>query len=410
MWICQKALQWIGIALLYHWENLRDGAFFVCDPLKPMISTRLRIAILHHAFDPRLNYLESVFARTLHKLGHEVRVFTTTGPIVRGEQDWAKIDAGYEFPIERTKWFLRGRHTVVPLPSGMGKKIKEFNPQVAFLLAAHHGVGYFWMRYLSESCRVITGYSDLPWYPHSKTFWRLFKSKWLKAVLDRADMIWTTTPLTEAFLRSVDPSLNSAKIKFVGHSFDPDVFDAEPVGCDPAVAELCSRIPYVLSVITATNAMKNLDKLFDYIESFLLGRKDCGLIFAGFRTDAFSLELRERIGVSAVGDRCLTLPMMEASQMKAVFQRSKCSIWTQVSIGVHQSLASGCPVLLLKGEPLEHLLIEDKNAMIYASFKDLPAILEKAIEKNWDREVILKSIEPYRSDRQLQIGLEDVLK
>ena len=73
-----------------------------------------RIAILASAFDPRLNYQESVTARTLHRSGYDVRVFTTTAPIVRKDISYPEVDAASGIAITRSSKFIRIKNTFIP--------------------------------------------------------------------------------------------------------------------------------------------------------------------------------------------------------------------------------------------------------------------------------------------------------
>lgn len=359
---------------------------------------KTRIAILASAFDPRLNYQESVTARTLHRSGYDVRVFTTTAPIVRKDISYPEVDAASGIAITRTSKFIRIKNTFIPRDPDTVAAIRAFNPDRAILFAPASGIGYHWMSALPASCKVMAFISDLPWHRTSSLMWWLLKRRWLRAVFKRADAVAAVTADTEAMLRSAGGKLLDGKLLMTGLSYDNAIFGDQPAATPPEVLALKARAPRLIAIVTKSAPDKQLDEAITAITSVMAQNPDTGFILAGITDDACGLALRNQIAASPVADRCLALPVLEAPAIKGIFENASCALFSLVSIGIQQALACGCPVILRSGQPASHILKEGTNSSRFDSFSSLPATLLPFLNHPWNRQSIRDSILPWRSE------------
>ena len=360
-----------------------------------------RIAILAAAFDPRLNYQESVSARTLHRMGHRVHVFTTTAPIVREAADWPAVDAASGLTITRTERFIRLKNTTIPRDPEVAAQIRAFAPDWAFLFAPANGAGCTWMRHLPPSTKVVAFISDLPWHRTSRVLWWLVKRRWLRAVFRRADAVAAVTDDTAVMLRDTGGSLLDGKLLMTGLSYDAEIFGDAPGIVPPAVRELHGRCPRLVAIVTKAAPDKRLDETFSAVEKVLEAEPGTGFVLAGVGEDACGQALRRQVAASAVADRCVVLPVLNAVEVKGVFETAVCAVFTLVSIGIQQALACGCPVALRAGQPASHILQPGTNAERFADPADLADVLHRMLRRPWDRDAVRESIRPWRSETVL---------
>ena len=357
-----------------------------------------RIAVIASAFDHRLNYQESVTARTLHRAGHEVRVFTTDAAIVRDERNWAAVDAGCPFAVVRTGRYWRWRNTMVPRDAGMVAGLRDFRPDWAFLFAPAGGVGVSLMRRLPESCRVVAFISDLPWHRSSRVLWHLVKRPWLREVFRRADVVAAVTEDTAAMLRGVGGELLEGKLVMTGLSYDGEVFADAGGRCPEEVIALRARCPRIFCTVTKASPSKELDRVVAAAEEVLREDEGAGFVLAGVGEDDCGGALRRQVGASPWADRMVVLPVLEAEEVKGVFGVAAAAVFTLVSIGIQQALACGCPVVLRRGQPAGHILLPGVNSGEFGEFGELGEAVRRLMARAPGREVVRASIAPWRSE------------
>jgi glycosyltransferase involved in cell wall biosynthesis len=365
-----------------------------------------KIAVIASAFDHRLNYQESVSARTLHRAGHEVRVFTTDAAIVRDERDWAEVDARCPFPVVRTPRYWRWRNTMVPRDPAMAGALRDFRPDWAFLFAPAGGVGVSLMRHLPESCRVVAFISDLPWHRSSRMLWHLVKRPWLRRVFRRADVVAAVTEDTAEMLRGIGDSLLDGKLVMTGLSYDGLVFTETGGRCPEAVVALRERCPRIFCTVTKASPSKQLDEVVAAAEEVLREDAGAGFVLAGVGLDEYGEGLRRQVAASPWAERMVVLPVLEAEEVKGVFEVSAAAVFTLVSIGIQQALACGCPVVLRSGQPAGHILSPGVNSEEFGEFGELAAAVRRLMVRGPSREAVRLSIAPWRSDLVLARVME----
>lgn len=367
---------------------------------------RLRIVIVPAGFDPRLHYQENIFARTLHRMGHEVMVVTSVHGF-RGEaSEREALDAALPFRIVRARRVLAWKSTILPLDGSIGKAIRAFDPQVAFLLAPNHGLGAAWVHHFPASCHIIAGFSDLPW--HRGGLSACIKQRWARKVIRSADRVITATRDTDTLVKQWGGPGCEAKIRNVGLTYEAESLEGGQL--PPAAEALSKRVSRLIACVTRVSPDKQLDVLFAAVERFLTARPDAGFVMAGFGSDAESEKLRRQIAASPVADRCVTLPLLSGPEIGALFRSAACSVWSLVSIGIYHSLHCGCPVLVREGQDASHLLANPASGRWFASLERLDAALPELLDHPVDRSAVSRVVEPFLAPQVLQSLLDEARK
>lgn len=342
-------------------------------------------------------------------MGHAVTVFTTSRDTIGGSDNWDRIDDNLEYSIIRTDKFIQWKKTLVTYDPGIRREIRSWNPELGFVIGAGYGPPYYWMNALPEACRVISQFSDLPWHHRSGGLvWR-WKQRWYRNVFARSSLVLAVTKDTARLIRGVGGRALEPKLRMTGLSFDSQDFKPGSARLCPIPAiALANRCPFLMALVTRITPDKKLPELFHGVETFLKRHSDAGLVVAGFREDAFGKQFRSQIAQSEVADRCCLLPVLSVKEINGLFSVAQCSLWSRESIGLQHSLASGCPIILQKGLPAEHILHEGVSGVTYESFAELELVLQRVREQAWDRERVYDVVKPYRSDIMLERLLGEV--
>lgn len=324
--------------------------------------------------------------------------------------DRRSIDDDLGYRVVRTRCFFQWKKTLFTFDPGMRREIRAADPQIGFVMGAGYGPPYYWMAALPDGCRVLSQFSDLPQHRSGKFVWR-FKQRWYRRVFDRSSLVLAVTQDTAAFLSGIDGARLDGKLRMTGLSFDPEDFRfGADEHCPPEVAALAEDRRFLVAIVTRVSPEKRLEKLFDGVESFLKRHPEAGLMMAGFQNNACSEVLGERVRSSPVSGQCCVLPVLGSRAINGLFARAQCSVWSQVSIGLQHSMASGCPVLLQAGWPADHILKEGESGFVYESPEEIESFLKKAMHHPWDREKVHGMVESFRSDRMLEGLLAEVIR
>jgi glycosyltransferase involved in cell wall biosynthesis len=359
-----------------------------------------RIAIVTGRFDPGLGYQEVVFAKTLKRLGHDVRVFTTNVAKLADGVPLCEKDANASYPILRSDRHWKIGETVIPRDSGIVRKLVDFNPEAAFLLAPGHGPGYCWLNYLPKECRIISGFSDLPMHKRSRLRWWV-KRRWYKKIIERTHLVITATEATSNLLKSSLQLKHWPRLEMTGLALDSAQYELEEVVCPPSVTDLLKRVNWLIAGATRIYRGKGLEEIFESVRVFLTQNPEAGFVFGGFGTDDYSQSLLHELQRWDVVGRCCFLPTLQTEEISGIFRLANCSIWSLVSVGLQQSLACGCPVVLRAGQPADHILREGITGFIFADIASLPKVLDQVKHQHWDKSAIKEQVRPYFSDFML---------
>lgn len=376
------------------------------EPAGGRAGEKLRVAILPATFDPRLNYQENTFAHALHRMGHEVVVLTTQHVAGTGAEELARLDAALPFRVIRSNRVLRIRRTHVPWDWTMRGRLREFDPQAAFVLAPNHGTGVWWMRLLPPQCRRIVGFSDMPW--HRKGFSAWVKSRWARRAIRGADLVFTATAATQGLVQEWAGPEMAGKVQQVGLSFEPEPLDSGKA--PPEVEVFAGRVRRLIVSVTRLAPRKRLDEVFHAAERVLQAQGDVGFVMSGFDDEPESQRVRAIIKASPVADRCLLLPLLNPGEVGGVFRLAACSVWSTVSIGIYHSLHCGCRVLVREGQDATHLLAHREAGGWFADHGHLAEALERLLEEPADRAAVSAVVAPYHSEKVLARLLEEVMQ
>ncbi len=342
---------------------------------------KLRIAIIPAIFDPELNYIENAFALTLHEMGHEVRVFTSYHGVTGSYRAILALDRGMPFQIIRSKRVINVAATQIPWDGSIRTKIRDFDPEVAFVLAPNHGLGAAWVKHLPISCRLIASFSDLPW--HRGRFRTWIKRYWALRVIRRACKVITVTNQTQQLVVGWAGPQNAEKVELIGLPFRPE--DLSGSSPPPKALELSLRVRHLMVCVTRVSPSKKLDVLFGAMERHMTEHPDSGFVIAGFDDSAESRRLRGIIEGSPVAARCAILPMIGIGEIGGLFRIASCSVWSLVSIGIYHSLHCGCPVLVKAGQDAQHLLENPAAGGWYPNMEAIDEVLQNLLAHPRDR-------------------------
>lgn len=351
----------------------------------------VRIAIIPAIFDPRLNYLENVIASASHRQGHQIKVFTSEFGS-QSQKLSSDSDDGLSFPVYRSKQVFRLRDTQLPYDRRVAGLIRDFSPDVAFVVAPLHGLGYAWIKNLPPSCRVVSAFSDLSCHRDSRVISTMIKKHWARSIIRRSCLVMAVTPETQDLLASWTNGHFQEKIRMTGLLVDLKK-SACPEDLPTEVKALRPRVLSMGALITRVTPEKKLDEFFGQIEKFLEHVPEAGFVLAGLGDNEASERLRKRVADSGTRDRCVLLPMVNEKSIRAVFSAAEFSVWNSVSIGLYHSLASGCPAVLWSGQVSKHLIEDGANGFWFSCMDEATETMLKALQYPWDRQKVSASVE-----------------
>ena len=366
----------------------------------------LRIALIPAMFDPRLSYQENVMGETLVRLGHRVEVFTH-GAVNTDRPVTEECDRQCPFPIHRAKRVLRFGGTKLPLDRTLVRRLREFDPQVALLLAPLQGPGWMLMRKLPAACRVISSYSDIPLHREKGGWQNVIKKWWARQVFRRSAIVLSVTEQTTALLREWGGSLLEGKLQTFGLLLDLQRL-ARPE-LPAAVAALQTRVGVFGAMVTRVKPEKNLVGFFGRISEFLAAHPESGFVLGGLDDNEASGDLRAAVAASPHADRIVLLPLLSLSEIAGVFSRAAFTVWTEASIGLYHSLHCGCPIVLWSGKgSAEHLLQDGVNGYWMRTLEEGAPVMSRALSHSWDRSAVAATVAAYDADKAMPRLLDDL--
>jgi glycosyltransferase involved in cell wall biosynthesis len=302
------------------------------------------------------------------------------------------------------------RHTTLWGAGRLRDALREFDPHIALLTAPTHGPGYLLMKHLPAHCRVASFFSDQ--WSHRRSWglpFTLTKKPWYRRVHRRSSIVYPATEQTMDIMRMISPELTS-RIRLSGILIDGDDLLGTPVGAPVGLEKFSVDYPRILAVVTRPAPIKRLPEYLQPILDHLARLPDVGLVLGGLDSGASSEELRRFVANHAASKQVLVLPLLNLEQIAAVFRLAVGSIWPYTTIGVQQSIAFGCPVLLPEREPAHYLVKNGLNGFFHATDgTDIVSRLDLLLNHGWDRAQIRDSIVPFRCERFLPSLIEELL-
>ncbi len=368
-----------------------------------------RIAIICSSFDPRIGYQESVFAICLRRLGHEVQVFTTSYSANCAFVNWGEVDDSYHVKTYRTSRYFKYKSFMIPFDCKVKRILREFDPEIVIALAPGHGLGFFWIRYVSSRAAIITGFSDL--FIHHKGGILFAMKKYIyRDVISKSKLVITATQETTKFIQGVLQGVpHSPRIMMTGLTYEEKPIEFSRLGhLQIEISNLIARYPKVITAITKVSAKKHTFQILKCVELFFDSNDDCCFVCGGLIDDSYSNSMRDYALKSRHASRFLLLGNLNSHQINFLYSVSSCSLWTQVSIGLQQSLSCGCPVILKNGWSAEHILVEEVTGLIFNDFEDLRVKIAQELSCLWDKDAISRVISRYKSEVMLPLIVDAV--
>ena len=374
----------------------------------------MRIAILHFRFKSSESYAENVYANTLCRLGHEVIVFSTGRHCTEYDAlEVVNVAQDRSFRVCRSKTMLQFGSTLIPLGGQICQTIASFMPEIAIMLAPHHGPAVFWMKALPHSCKVISGFSDLSWHHRNHFVWKYLKKPWIRKVLRRSDLVLAMTEDTRTFFENEFPDISNLRMEMCGLFYDGYFYSKKSnhfSGEMSEIDEYYSKYDKVVSLITRTNEKKGIEVILSQVKLFIQKNPSVGFALVGITDDAYGEKLRLELRECFPEGRCLTLPMVSTLTVKVLCERSFVTLWPLVSIGIQQSMACGCPALVKASMPTQHFMKSGCNGLYYRDdCSDLEMQLARSLNLSWDRDEVKHSISKYASENALICILQLVM-
>jgi hypothetical protein len=227
-------------------------------------------------------------------------------------------------------------------------------------------------------------------------------------MIRQSSKVIAATTTTEALLRDWARDEDQYKIERVGLPFQ--IASLQGGKAPASVFELAARVDKIIACVTRVHPSKGLDRLFRSVERFLMVNKDCGFVIAGFDESNESRRIRSVISASSVADRCVTLPLLKAREIGGLFRVARCSIWSQVSIGIYHSLFCGCPALVRKGQDALHLLRNPEAGAWFNDLDSIDAVLPSVIDSVYPRSVVSSLVDQYEAEHMITRIVADALK
>ena len=375
----------------------------------PSVTTapaRLRIALIPAMFDPRLAYQENVMGEALARLGHRVEVFAHRA-VNTGRPLTEDGDRECPFPVHRARRVLSLGGTRLPLDSALVRRLREFDPEVALLLAPLQGMGWALMRKLPAACRVVSSFSDLPLHRGKSRWSNVIKKWWARQVFRRSALVLPVTEQTTALLREWGGSLLDGKLRPFGLLLDLQLL-ARPL-VPAAVAALRTKVQTYGAMVTRVKKEKGIVAFFGRIAEFLAAHPAAGFVLGGLDDNEASGELRAAVAASPHADRVVLLPLLSLAEIAGVFGGAAFTVWTEASIGLYHSLHCGCPIVLWSGKgSAEHLLQDGGNGFWMQSLDEGAEVMSRALRHPWDRAAVTGTVAAYDADKAMPRLLDDL--
>lgn len=360
----------------------------------------MKVMIISGHFSADIGYMEVHLARAFSRLGHEVRVLTTTYvPTVvqtfkpRTYQAGLFKEEGYT--VERLPLALRLKTVLVP--KGCGKSIREFRPDLVVGIAIAKYMPVMALKWKqSLNYRYIAIFGDRHNDRHLPArslgekldMWlqRLafpLKRIWYSRVLSCADRIIFTVPETADFLRAQVPAARTPgvmqKMRFVPLGFDERhfYFDADARRKIRAAHAIGDS---EMTMITATKVTpdKNIEVL---IENFGDALRRCGslrLFLIGLAKNDYSDSIRRKVESSVLADKVICLPFMSHEELRGYYSAADVGFWPREAISIQEAMGTGLLVLLKNDKIVGHLVTEGVNGFFLSQENGLAACLRKA--------------------------------
>lgn len=375
----------------------------------------MKIAVVSAHYLPEIGYQEVHLAKAYARMGHTVKVFTTTASVnLGGKLGEANYKPGlskdpvYGYDILRlSSYSFKSK----AYSSGLRRSVNGFKPDLLIILGV---AKVFPMSLLSQGMRkrtkIVSLYGDAGEYLERNTVaqklkslvfetgYTLIKKPLYQRAVKYCDKIILNTPETDQYFLSFLPEklkpVYESKKFLLNLGFDPDeyFFDAEVRKKKRAELKI-SDDEVVLITSTRINKRKNLESVIELISRFNKEGKKVRYVMVGFLGDAYEKELKTFIQSQPAPHAFLCFPFLSSKEIQQLYCAADAGIWLKAAISIQEAMGTGLPIILEDKPSVNHLLNDGHNGWFYK--KDtFSSTIEKAIvtllNKRSNREQLAK--------------------
>ncbi|HXB40156.1 MAG TPA: glycosyltransferase family 4 protein [Bacteroidia bacterium] len=360
----------------------------------------MKIAVVSAHYLPEIGYQEVHLAKAYARLGHTVKVFTTTSSVNLGGKigkvnykTGLSKDPTYGYDILRlSSYSFKSK----AYSSGLKKSVNEFKPDLLIILGV---AKVFPMSLLSESMhkktKIVSLYGDAGEYLERNTVSQKIKSfmhetgytfikkpLYMKAI-KYCDKIILNTPETHQYFLSIIPEkLNpvyESKKLLLNLGFDPDEYFFDEEIRKKKRAELkINDDEVVLITSTRINKRKNLEQVIELISRLNKEGKKVRYILVGFLGDSYEKELKSFIHSQSHPNTFMCFPFLSSQEIQKLYCAADAGIWLKAAISIQEAMGTGLPIILEDKPIVNHLLKDDHNGWFYGK-NTFDTTIEKAI-------------------------------
>lgn len=349
---------------------------------------------------PEIGYQETYLARAFSRLGHLVRVFTSTAISPTGKRiiksdyvEGLSKEANYGYEVERLAVSINLNSKIIA--NGLAERVKDFNPDYIIIIAL---AKIFPIKVLStkyRNAKKIAMFGDAEEYTNrttnSKKIKALFvdlvsknlkKHLYSKAVKE-CDRIVLNIKETETFFNSIlsntELKLFERKKRNLTLGFDPDNFFFD-INERNEIRKALKVAEDECLIITSTrvNRQKRLDEVIASVSKL----KDAGLkvhyVIIGFLGDAYETELKAFIKKQKHAEIFHCLGFLDHQTIRKYYNAADIGLWLKAAISIQEAMGTGLKIVLENKEIVSHLLKENVTGWYYEKGK-LTDTLQKSI-------------------------------
>ncbi|MDX2173150.1 MAG: glycosyltransferase family 4 protein [Bacteroidota bacterium] len=371
----------------------------------------MRIGVVSAHYMPEIGYQEVHLAKAYARLGHTVKVFTSTASVNLGGdianlnyKKGVSIDTKYNYEIERLPSLSFKSKA---LPFGLKRSVAAFKPDVLVILGvAKIFPAALLSKHFFGNVKIVSVYGDAKEYLDRGTFQQKIKTaihefgySTIKYPLYRkaikyGDKLILNIPETNQlfldFLKGKDKVNFESKKVMLNLGYDPDEYYFKNEDRISVRKELNIKDDEIV-IITSTrvNKRKNLEQIIQLVSKLNVLGKKVTYIIVGFLGDEYEQELKLFINKQPFPNAFKCFPFLNAKEIRKLYCAADAGMWLKVAISIQEAMGTGLPVILENKSSVNHLIEDGKNGWFFTkdTFND---IIEKVVnllsENNTNRE------------------------
>lgn len=335
----------------------------------------MKIAIVSGHFMPELGYQEVYLARTYSRLGHQVRVFTSTSispsgkKIIKNEYKFGLFrNSKYGYEILRLKTTFKLSFNVFSY--GLKRSILDYMPDTIIIIGLSKMFPISLLSVeITNKANLVAIFGDE--YEHkerSLSFlkeigFHIFKKRLYRRSVELCKRIILNLPETEtiflSYLKKNERSIFLNKKVHLSLGYDPDEFYFDENGQKNIRRNLnilTDEIVFITS--TRINSRKRIENVVDIISKMYSEGKKVRYIIIGFLGDHYEQILKDYIEKQVNPDIFYCYSFLSHEEIRKYYCASDIGIWLTSAISIQEAMGTGLPVILENKPSLNHLVTE----------------------------------------------------